>query len=156
MRKNIKVYFDNKNYLLLEENINIPLDVLEDLRIRNLEPINPSFIENYWISDNFSFILCRNIYDNRNYFYIFNQHNNNELINIVLNEYEENKNVNSKYYCCFEYNNVCYYIIYHLFVLFNQFIIHTETIDNFNQQYNKEQYIKEQFINSILNTFKFN
>ena len=147
---NSAAYIDDYNYYLLEENNKIPQNLINDLKNYNLEPINTSYIENYWIADNFSFILCNNIIDNKTYFYIFNHHNNNELIDIILNKYEENKNIKSKYYCYFEYNNIGYYIVYHLFVLFNQFIIHKDTKEEFENETNKEY-----FINCLLKTFKF-
>ena len=145
---NSSAHFDNNNYLLLEENNKIPQNILNDLKKNNLEPLETSKIlmNNYWISNIFSFILCKNIIDNKTYFYIFDK--NNEIIDIILNQYEENNNINSKYYCYFIYNNIGYYIIHHIFVFFNQFIIHTDTKENFDKEN------KEELINLLLNTFK--
>ena len=142
-------FYNKNNYLLLEKKNIIPENIINDLKKYNLQPLDPYKItmSNYWISDKFKFIICENILNKKTYFYILN--NNNELIDIILNEFENNKNIKSYYYCNFTYQGISYCIIYHLFVLYNQFIVHTEPEKDFN---NKN---KDILFSKLLNMFKF-
>lgn len=142
--KNILVYVNKNNAVLLEGDNKIPQNILNNLKKNNLEPLDNSkiYMNNYWISNLFNFILCKNIIDNKIYFYIMN--NKNEFIGIVSNKSKED-NINSKYCCYFVYNNIGYYIIHRVLVLFPQFIIHMNTKEEF------EKDKKEETINLLLN-----